>query len=738
MKLFITILSFVAFSLSGVAQNFADKDYYLVDSLELDNISESDKSLIDSCLIIFHQAKDDTTKLKPISIIIEESWDENVWPKYNLWMYHFTQAKLKETPNEKITNKLSKRLAGSLNNLGYYNSTKGNISKALEYYERGLKIQQEIGEKNGLATSLNNIGSIYKKQGDIPNALEYYHRSLKINTDINATTGIGQALNNIGNIYQEQGDPNLALEYFIRGKSLYKMLGDERSVATILNNIGFTYFKNKNIPKALDFYNQSISIREKLSDNRGLATCYNNIASAHENQLNHKKAMEYYLKSNKIYKQLGYKLGLSTSSVNIGRILYIQENISEAKKYIIEGYDLAKKAGSPRNILGSAKLLSQIYEDEGKGLEALKMYKLHVTMKDSLENETNQKAIIQQHAKYKYQNKKAIDDAEHDNLIAIKQKEKEKQTIISIASAVGLGLVILFLLFVFNRLKIARKQKLVIEIQNKEILDSITYAKRIQEAILPSSESFKETFPESFIYYKPKDIVAGDFYWLETPSSASSNEGEASFPITKAMDELIFFAVADCTGHGVPGAMISVVCNNALNAAVREHKLTDPGEILDKTRVIVVEQFNKPQTTSISNIRDGMDIALCFLNRKTNTIQFSGAFNPLWIIRNDSDELEELKSTRQSIGKIDKPLPFKTSETQLKKGDQIYLFSDGFADQFGGTKVKKLMNRRFKELLISIRIESMETQKSALESYFETWKGDLEQIDDVCVMGIRI
>ncbi len=723
MKYILQIL-FCLFFFQGISQNYADKDYYLVDSLEIDKVSDSDKKLLDSCLTIFHQAKDDTTRLKPIARIIEESWDDRVWPKYNQWVYHFTQEKLKENPNEKIKYKLSKRLASSLNNIGYYNSTKGNISEALKFYEKGLKLQRELGEKKDAANSLNNIGTIYKKQGDIPNALEYYHESLKIFTELDASSGIGQALNNIGNIYQEQGDPNLALEYFHRSKSLYKKLGNERALATILNNIGFTYFKKKNIPKALDYYEQSIAIRKKLEDHRGMANCFNNIASAHEHVLNHEKAMEFYLKSNKIYNEIGSKLGLSTSSVNIGRVLYHQGKVSEAKKYISTGLELAKKAGSPRNILGAAKLLSQIYEDKGKGMKALEMHKLYITMHDSVENERNQKAVIQQNAKYQYQKEKAIDDAERDNLIAIQEKEKEKQTIISIATAFVLILVLIFSFFVITRLKITRKQKVLIEVQNKEIVDSITYAKRIQEAILPSTELFNKTFPSNFIYYKPKDIVAGDFYWLELA------------PVIK--EPLIFFAVADCTGHGVPGAMVSVVCNNALNSSVREHKLTDPGQILDKTREIVVEQFNKSQTTSISNIRDGMDIALCVLNTKTNVIKFAGAYNPLWIIRNGSETIEELKATRQAIGKVDNPQQFKTSETALNKGDQIYLFSDGFADQFGGSKGKKMMNRGFKELLVSNRTASLENQKQQLHTHFETWRNDLEQIDDVCVIGVKI
>ncbi|MGB0881760.1 MAG: SpoIIE family protein phosphatase, partial [Vicingaceae bacterium] len=494
------------------------------------------------------------------------------------------------------------------------------------------------------------------------------------------------------------------------------------------NNIGYTYFKKKNIQKALEHYNESITIRKKLNDKRGIATCYNNIASAHEHQLDNDKAMEFYLKSNQLYSELGSKLGVSTSSVNIGRVLLASNKLQEAKKHVLLGLELARKAGSTRNIQGASELLSRIYQQEGKGMKALEMYKLYVLMRDSIDNIQSQKALIQQNAKYQYQREKAKDDAEHEKVMAVKQAEKEKQTIVSYAIGFGLLLALIFAVFVFNRLKVTRKQKTVIETQNNEIVDSITYAKRIQEAILSSTVIFENLFPESFIYYQPKDIIAGDFYWIETASVNEENTNE----------DLIFFAAADCTGHGVPGAMVSVVCSNALNSAIREFKLTDPGLILSKASNIVVNQFNKSTTASISNIRDGMDIALCVLNKKTNVLHFAGANNPLWLLRKGSDVIEEIKATRQAVGKIENPKPFKTNTIKMQSGDQIYLFSDGFADQFGGEKGKKMMKRRFKELLITNSGESMKSQETKLSNYFTSWKSELDQIDDVCVMGIKI
>lgn len=248
--------------------------------------------------------------------------------------------------------------------------------------------------------------------------------------------------------------------------------------------------------------------------------------------------------------------------------------------------------------------------------------------------------------------------------------------------------------------------------KNTELLDSIHYAKRIQTAILPPDALIKTALPDSFILYKPKDIVAGDFYWLFQS------------------DTTTYFAAADCTGHGVPGAMVSVICNSGLNRSVNEFGLSEPGEILDQTRDLVIQEFEK----SDEDVMDGMDIALCALNGME--LKYAGASNPLWIIRNG--ELLETKANKQPIGKYFNRTSFDTHTIALEKGDILYLFSDGYADQFGGEKGKKLKSSAFKKMLIDIHTKPMSHQKEALNTGFETWQGNHEQIDDVCVIGVRI
>ena len=257
-----------------------------------------------------------------------------------------------------------------------------------------------------------------------------------------------------------------------------------------------------------------------------------------------------------------------------------------------------------------------------------------------------------------------------------------------------------------------RAQKEKIEEAHEEIKDSISYAKRIQAAILPPDRLIKDHLANSFVLYKPKDIVAGDFYWFEL------------------FGNKILFAAADCTGHGVPGAMVSVICNNALNRSVREFGLSQPAAILDMARQIVISEFEKSE----DEVMDGMDIAMCSLENMT--LNYSGAHNPLYLVRNS--EIIEYKADKQPIGIYSELLPFTNHEIPLITGDTVYIFSDGFADQFGGPKGKKYMTRRFKKLLLSIQSQSMDEQRFLLENAFDEWRGREEQIDDVCVIGFRV
>jgi tetratricopeptide (TPR) repeat protein len=855
------ILFFISFS--TFAQEFADKEYYLVDSLKLERLSKQDSQLLDSCLNIYHSGEEDTTKIKILTILVESMISE-AWKKYQFFQYGELQVLLKTDPSVEITKAVQIDLAGSIGNIGYIYSLQGKMEEALAYYRRSLKIQEEIGHKEGIASVLNNIGLVYSEQGKVKEAFSYFTQSLKIREEISDTDGIALSLNNIASMYSEQGQVKDALVYYRRSLNIYEEIGHKEGIARAISNIGKIYNDQGKIKESLDYYKRSLKIREEIGDKsgiaislnnigilysdqgkikdalacldaslkiqeelgnksgiasslnniasiyndqgqvknaldyherslkmreeignkQGIAVALNNIGYLHKDRGEFKKALDYFSRSLKLLEEVGYKAGIATSLnnngfiyeklgkikealvyynrslkmqeelgnksgianslINIGNIYLDQDQLNKALAFGIKSLAISQEIGFPDKIKGASRLLSDVYEKQGKGMKAFEMYKLHITMKDSLNNQETHKAAAQQEAKYEYdkqktindaahEKQKAIDNAEHDKLIAIEQEKKEKQQILSGAIAFGLGLVGIFLLFVLNRLKVTRKQKTVIEQQkveverqkevvdmahdqleekNNEIMDSIIYAKRIQSAILPPAKLIKKYLNDSFILYKPKDVVAGDFYWMEHKNGK------------------ILFAAADCTGHGVPGAMVSVVCNNALNRSVREHHLTTPGEILNKTRDIVVQEFDQSE----EDVKDGMDIALCSI--EGNKLQYAGAHNPLWIIRNGA--IIETKANKQPIGQFDNPKPYTTHNFDLETGDTIYIFSDGYVDQFGGERGKKFKSKTFRELLLSIQDKAMKDQSTIINTSFENWRGDLEQIDDVCVIGVRV
>lgn len=557
---------------------------------------------------------------------------------------------------------------------GITHHIRGDYYNAIKYYNKGLKIAEENGDKVNIASSLNNIGIIYKEQENNEKALEYFMKSFKIKKEIGQKSGIANSLGNIGGIYQSKKEYGIALDYFNRGLKIIQEIDNKRVESGFLNNIGSIHINLGEYEKGEKYLRRSLAIREQLKDNRGIASTYRNLAIMYNEQGNYAKSLEYNKKS----LELAQTMGLLAETFEASKGMYVS------------------------------------YHALGKYKEALQMYELAVVTNDSINSEKNQKEVIRQEYKHEYEKQKAIDDKENEKKLAVSAEQKKKQKIIIYATVLGLLLVIIFSIFIYKRLQVTRKQKLVIESQNQEILDSIAYAKRIQTAILPPDKLVKEYLQNSFIIYKPKDIVAGDFYWMEHK------------------DGKVLFAAADCTGHGVPGAMVSVICNNGLNRSVREHGLTEPAKILDKTREIVIQEFEKSE----EEVKDGMDIALCSL--KDNQLEYAGAHNPLWIIRNGGNEVEEIKANKQPIGKYRANEPYTNHKLDLEKGDTIYIFSDGYVDQFGGEKGKKFMTGSFKKLLLSIQSEPMNKQKQLLEDAFEKWKGGLEQLDDVCVIGVKV
>lgn len=705
---------------------------------------------LDSLKNILKNAKHDTTRCIALSDLIGTENDDKIWPLYNEQLLKIAE---KGANNSSLNNKEKifylEFLADALNNKGYLSSKQGDIPKALEYYNSSIKIKEKAHDKKGIAAILNNLGSIYMKQGDIPKALDYMHRSLKIQEEIDDKNGIAYSLNNIATIYINMKDYTNALAYFTKSLKIKEGLKNKMGVATTLNNIAAVYTKQNNLSKALEFHQKSLTIREQIKDKLGIANSLVNMGGIYFTQGNTTQALKNFQLGLKMQEEILDKTGASMTLISIAELLLQKGKPKEALSYASRSLQLGKELNFPENIRRSAFILRKIYKDIGNYKEAYKMYELETQMNEKIYSAEAKKEAIRKQIQYVFEKKAAADSVLNAQERIVKNAElkaknleltHEKTKELSLYG--GLTLVLIFSFFLYKRYKViynqkeiislkeqeTNRQKILLEVKNKEIVDSITYAKRIQSAILPPAKIVKECLKESFILYKPRNIVAGDFYWMEQIQNG------------------IIFAAADCTGHGVPGAMVSVVCNNALNRSVREYGLVNPGEILDKTRELVISEFKK----SDDEMKDGMDISLCkFEFEPTNDpqinwngikLRWSGANNPLWIIR--ENKIIEHKGDKQPIGFYIDPKPFTTHLIELQQNDIIYIFTDGYQDQFGGSthfeNGKKIKTSRMKELFLSISHKPMNEQKDIIDQFFEDWKRNLDQVDDVCVIGVRI
>lgn len=589
--------------------------------------------------------------------------------------------------------------------------------------------------KNWESKALNTIGASFQIKGDYLNAIDYYQQSLKIREELGDKAGVSASLANIGSIYISISEFKKALGYQLRSLKIFEEMGNKQGMASALNNIGIIYNNLSDYQKALEYNHRSLKIYKELGDKQGLAATNGNIGNIYSNLSDWDKATDYFLISLNIAQEIGDKQAISTNMSSIGKCCMKQKRYGLALSYLEKAKKFALEIEDMNSEKEAISVLYETYKEMKQPDKALENYERFIVLRDSIFKEDNQREITRKELQYEYDKRMASDSVKHaedrkvkDALIFAKNAQIEQDKTQKRALYGGVLLLLISGGIMYNRFRIIRKQKQIIEIKNKEteeqkliieqkqteILSSISYAKRLQEAILPPQSLIQQELPDSFVFYQPKDIVAGDFYWLER------------------IGENVLFAAADCTGHGVPGAMVSMVCSNALNRTVKEFNIDQPGLILDNVLELVTETFERSET----EVKDGMDISLCSLNKTTRELKWAGANNPLWIIRNA--ELIELKPNKQSIGKIDEPIKYATERFQLQKNDCIYVFTDGYADQFGGEKGKKFKYAQLQELLLKNAAKPMSEQMNQLQNALTTWRGSLEQVDDILIMGIRI
>ena len=635
--------------------------------------------------------------------------------------------------------KLRKRAVDTIN-IGRTYKRIIRLYEATENYAGKFEILNDQVKTYTAWNSLKNLSEALYKKGMFFGDLDEYDHSIRflrkaqaVERRIGDSTRITGGLLAIGEFFYNHDQYDSALYYLIECRSRASQYEDYGNVIRSKFLIGHILLDqgktNESIQEQREVYQMAIEIEQYeyvYYASIALAECYRQTERFSE-------AEETYLFLIEGCMRMGPSADpqLHRTYKDLAELYFQIGDYARAKRTLQSSLNWIRLHGKSTAKLSALRIAYKTDSALGNYSEALSAYQ-HMT---DLSNEIASKDILMQESKRAYKDEMRIEKEANkaeqlvkDAKIAKKEAEIKSKELSQLILFGGLALALLFGAFIFNRFRVTSKQKGIIEEQkqkvdlaydqleekNTEILDSINYAKRIQSAILPSQNLIKQYLENSFVLYRPKDIVAGDFYWMEPTENS------------------VLFAAADCTGHGVPGALVSVVCNNGLNRSVREYGLTDPGEILDKTREIVIGEFEKSE----EEVKDGMDVALCSLNK--GTLKYAGAHNPLWIVRNGSSEVHEIKANKQPIGKFDNPLPYTTHDIQLDKGDTLYIFSDGYPDQFGGEKGKKYKSGNLKKFLLSIQAHPMEKQRELLIDEFESWRRGIEQIDDVCILGVRI
>ncbi len=619
----------------------------------------------------------------------------------------------------------NKSLGSCYINIGSIAGTQGRYKDALAYMLKGADLKESVNDKKGVSIALNNIGNMYSDQGKYPEAIQYLMKSLKIKEEINDKSGISIAYNNIGLILELQGKIDEAIAYHFKSLKLKEEMDDKLGASFSFSNIASLYMTQKKYKEAQEYNFKALKIKEELGDKQGEAISLGNIGTVYTNINNLDEALKYQLKALKILEDIGAAKDLVTTFIGLGNTYEAQHSYTQALPYYEKALDKANKMDYREGVRQAYGNLSSVYNKLQNYQKALQYTNLFYQEKDSILNKEVAKQVTEINTKYQTEKKEQeIKLLTQDQLL--KDKTLKEQRLIRIGLIIGLGLFLALSFVLFNRYRFKQKANTLLEKQKKEIqeqnvliTDSIDYAKTIQEAVFPSEHKMLRFFPESFALYKPKAIVSGDFFMVEEKN------------------DKIICTVADCTGHGIPGAFMSLLGFNMLENIIEKKDHYTPSAILNELNTKMVSTMSQ-EASNYTSVKHGMDVSLIVIDKQNMQLQFAGAHNPLYHVRDNI--LTEIKADKMSIGsyKEGKQIEFSNHVLQIQKGDVFYLFSDGFPDQIGGPNRKKFYYPPFKELLVSVHKMSMMEQKQFLDEAIISWRGERDQTDDILVVGIKI
>ena len=600
-----------------------------------------------------------------------------------------------------------------------------DFDKSISLASKGEELSLKEKDSVSFAFFKRFIGTAYYFKGDYRKASDYYFKSIKILERQNNKTELGFSYNELAKLYRKTRKLNLAKETYDKALNIFTELNDSAHISMINNESGVVFEYEGNYEEALKRYSKSFHISENLKDSVAISYALNNIAGLYSIQKKYNAAQLYLTKSLEIRKLLKDSFALALNYTDLGSNSIESEKIKEALNFIDSSNIIAKRMRYIELESQNYLMLSKAHEKMGNNDLAFLNYKKHISLKDSIFTKESENQLNELNTKYNVE-KKDLELAKNKAEIA---NEKNKRYITYGA------LIFFIILFTISIWAFRQKKKSAILLKNKnqllenanqlithqkeelaekqkEILDSIYYAKKIQNALLASEELIMLHLLDHFILYKPKDIVSGDFTWATQK------------------DDLFYLACCDSTGHGVPGAFMSLLNIGFLSEAIKERNIAEPGKIFDYVRSRLIETIGHDKQ------KDGFDGILICLNTSTKKLTYAAANNSPLLISNKAQTY--LEANKMPVGEGIKTDLFNTYTINYNKGDILYMYTDGYPDQFGGEKGKKFKYKQLENLLAEISDKPTSFQKENLESTFEKWRGSLEQVDDVCVIGIKL
>ena len=617
-----------------------------------------------------------------------------------------------------------------LNKLSFI-SHKNNFLDAYNYSKAALDLSVKLNYFRGKINSYNSIGDAYWYHADYIKAQDNYFKAYRLNDSIKDEEGIANSLYNIGWIICLQQKNYKEVGYLYRSLTTFEKLKNPDGISRLYNALGGYYsakhvsFKKKqDFDSALHYYNKAIAFFKEINAPKiNSGVFYGNIGDL-MSQLGDYKSAKFY--AEKYLEMLKESDDSASYYLTIANLASYETSLNNVDKAIMlyERVLAFSKRNEIRNTLQIVYAgLYECYDIKGNVEKSYEFYKLSDALDDTLNQQLFSTSLSDIKSSYEIEKQEAnIRQLTQENEIQELKAKQNKFVLLGVGVVLIIIIVIAYLLYKQNRQKNAAnllltEQNIIITQKKQEIDHSIQYAKGIQMALLPDINDIRNTFPESFIYYLPKDVVSGDFYWFHK------------------LDDYFYCVAADCTGHGVPGALMSIVSMDKIIQAIFEKKLLEPSDILKFLNIEIKNTLK--QHHDEAKQRDGLDIALLRINTKTNVVDYASANRPLYLIQNN--DLTEHKTDKVAIaGFTPDDYQFKQLSLQLSKGDCLYLTSDGYADQFGGTEGKKFMTKNFKSLIKSFAGKTMKEQENGVINSHISWKGNYEQVDDILVIGIKV